>query len=252
MRSPLADPGPIPPTGAGPPSWPAAGGGSDSDRRHLRPFRTARALIVPTPVAAIRPPGRRSAAAGPGRPGLIAAGRFVAGVLPNEAAALHGGSRYREELGQLRRQLLLFRQQVAAGESPGSLTRSFGEIEDLNRRLGERARSESRIFRGDARLDTRALEAASQAVEKLRELDAEGRGARPAARSVGCSASTGQGHFRPFGIIREQPGDPDLGEVSGEIAATGGSPCRPAWGCPVPPGRRRCRAATMLAVPARR
>ena len=117
-------------------------------------------------------------------------------------AAPAGGSQYREELGQLRRRLLLFRQQVAAGESAGSLARSLGEIEDLNRRLGERARSETRIFRGDTRLDTRGLQAATQAVEKLRELDAEGRGERPAARPVGCSAEHRSERLQ---ILRDRP-----------------------------------------------
>jgi hypothetical protein len=69
----------------------------------------------------------------------------------------------------LRRRLLLFRQQVAAGEAVESLSRSLREIEDLNRRLGERARSEARVFHGNARLDTRGLQATLQAVEKLRE-----------------------------------------------------------------------------------
>jgi hypothetical protein len=84
------------------------------------------------------------------------------------AAAMNGGLRYQEELGELRRRLLLFREQVAAGESAEAISRSLVEIEDLNRRLGERARSESRVFRGNARLDTRGLEAAMEAVTKLR------------------------------------------------------------------------------------
>jgi hypothetical protein len=85
-------------------------------------------------------------------------------------AAPAGGSQYHEELGQLRQKLLVFRRQVAAGESPDELARSLREIEDLNRRLGERARPESRIFRGGIRLDTRGLQAPSQAVERLRDL----------------------------------------------------------------------------------
>ena len=91
---------------------------------------------------------------------------------------------------------------------PRPLTRSLGEIEDLNRRLGERARSESRIFRGNARLDTRGLEAAMQAVAKLRELDAEGRRGRPEAGPVGCSPSTDQGTFNPPGSSVNNPATP--------------------------------------------
>jgi hypothetical protein len=86
------------------------------------------------------------------------------------AAAIAGGSQYQDDLGRLRRGLLLFRQQVAAGEPAEPLTRSLREIEGLNRRLGERARSEGRIFRGGTRLDTRGLQVPMQAVEKLREL----------------------------------------------------------------------------------
>jgi hypothetical protein len=93
---------------------------------------------------------------------------FLAGEGSNLAPPADG-SPYREELGQLRRRLLLFRQQVAAGESPEALSRSLREIEDLNRRLGERARAESRIFRGGIRLDPRGLEGTARAVERLRE-----------------------------------------------------------------------------------
>ncbi len=125
-------------------------------------------MVVPTPVARPAAGADRRLLAQADR-AMIALDALMAESVPNKAAPA-GGSRYREELGQLRRKLLLFRQQVASGESPGSLTRSFGEIEDLNRRLGERARSESRIFRGGTRLDTQGLQAPSQAVEKLREL----------------------------------------------------------------------------------
>jgi hypothetical protein len=100
---------------------------------------------------------------------MAALDAFLAGEGSNLAPPADG-SAYREELGQLRRRLLLFRQRVAAGESPESLTRSLREIEDLNRRLGERARAESRIYRGAIRLDARGLEATAQAVEKLRGL----------------------------------------------------------------------------------
>ena len=159
-------------------------------------------VIVPRPVA--RP------VAGVDRRLLAQADRamtaldaFLAGEGSNVAPPADG-SPYREELGQLRRRLLLFRQQVAAGESPEALSRSFGEIEDLNRRLGERARSESRIFRGGVRLDPRGLEATAQAVEKLRGLHAEGRGCRPTAHSVGCAAMgrTRRSRASPAGLLR--------------------------------------------------
>jgi hypothetical protein len=100
---------------------------------------------------------------------LTALDAFLAGEGSNLAAPA-GGSQYQEELNQLRRKLLLFRQQVAAGEPPETLSRSLREIEDLNRRLGERARAEGRIYRGGVRLDTRGLQASAQAVEKLRDL----------------------------------------------------------------------------------
>jgi hypothetical protein len=87
---------------------------------------------------------------------------------PSTATA--GGSQYQGDLAQLRSRLLLFRQQVAAGEPIGPLTRSLREIEDLNRRLGKRGRAEARIFRGGPRLDPRGLHAPAQAVAKLREL----------------------------------------------------------------------------------
>jgi hypothetical protein len=87
---------------------------------------------------------------------------------PSTATA--GGSQYQDDLGQLRRRLLQFRQQVAAGEPIEALSRSLREIEDLNRRLGERARAEGRIFRGGPRVDARGLQAPAQAVEKLRDL----------------------------------------------------------------------------------
>jgi hypothetical protein len=100
---------------------------------------------------------------------IAAFDEFMNRPSPNGAATA-GGSQYQEELGQLRRRLLLFREQVAAGESAESLSRSLREIEDLNRRLVERARAEARVFRGNVRLDTRGLEAAAQAVEQLRVL----------------------------------------------------------------------------------
>jgi hypothetical protein len=85
-------------------------------------------------------------------------------------AATAAGSSYPEALGQLRAKLLLFRQQVAAGESADILARSLREIEDLNRRLGQRVRAEARIFRGTPRPDPRALHAPAEAVEKLQDL----------------------------------------------------------------------------------
>jgi hypothetical protein len=100
---------------------------------------------------------------------LTALDAFLAGEGSNGAPPA-GGSTFREELDELRRRLLLFRQQVAAAESPEALTRSLSEVEERNRRLGERAQSESRIFRGGVRLDPRGLEPTAQAVEKLRGL----------------------------------------------------------------------------------
>lgn len=128
-------------------------------------------------VIAIRPAAPRRPAADVDRRLLAQADRSIttldefASQVPAGARAMAGGLQYREELGQLRRRLLLFREQVAAGESVEALTRSLREIEDLNRRLGDRARSESRVFRANTpRLDTRGLQAASQDVEKLRGL----------------------------------------------------------------------------------
>jgi hypothetical protein len=98
---------------------------------------------------------------------IISLDQFLAAIAPGAASA------FRDELGQFRRRLSLFRQQVAAGEPAEALSRSLREIADLNRRLGERARAESRIFRGGARIDPRGLEATAQAVEKLRSLNAQ-------------------------------------------------------------------------------
>jgi hypothetical protein len=125
-------------------------------------------LIAPRPAAgpAVRVDRRLLAQADRAMTALDA---FLAGEGSNAAPPAEG-STFREELGQLRRRLLLFRQQVAAGELPEALSRSLREIEDLNRRLGDRAQSESRIFRGGVRLDPRGLEATTQAVEKLRGL----------------------------------------------------------------------------------
>jgi hypothetical protein len=126
-------------------------------------------------VIALKPAAANRPAGGVDRRLLAQADRAIAALddfvnRPSSIqAAMNGGVRYQEELGELRRRLLLFREQVAAGESAEALSRSLREIEDLNRRLGERARSESRVFRGNARLDTRGLEAAMQAVAKLRE-----------------------------------------------------------------------------------
>jgi hypothetical protein len=125
-------------------------------------------------VIALRPVSEP--VAGVDRRLLAQADRAIAALDAHLAAdgsnvpASAGGSQYREDLGQLRRRLSLFRQQVAAGESAEALARSLRAIEELNRRLGERARVESRIFRGTPRVDPRALQATAQAVEKLREL----------------------------------------------------------------------------------
>jgi hypothetical protein len=100
---------------------------------------------------------------------VIAALDDVSNPATSNGIASAGGSQYQEELGQLRRRLILFREHVAAGESVDSLSLSLREIEDLNRRIGERARAEARVFRGKARPDTRAIQSATQSVEKLRE-----------------------------------------------------------------------------------
>jgi hypothetical protein len=126
-------------------------------------------VIALKPAAATRP------AAGVDRRLLAQADRAIAALdeflnrSSSNGTAAAAGSLYQEELGQLRRRLLLFREHVAAGGSAESLSRSLGEIEDLNRRLAERARSEARVFRGNGRLDTGALETTLQVVEKLRE-----------------------------------------------------------------------------------
>ena len=125
-------------------------------------------------VIALRPVPKL--AAGVDRRLLAQADRAVVALdafLPNDGssrAAAVTGSAFPELLGRLRRRLLLFRQQVAAGESPAALAAALREIEDLNRRLGERVRVEGRIFRGTPRIDPRGLQAPAQAVEKLREL----------------------------------------------------------------------------------
>jgi hypothetical protein len=100
---------------------------------------------------------------------VIAALDEVSNPPPSNGRVTAGGSQYQEELGQLRRRLILFREHVAAAESVDSLSQSLREIEALNRRIGERARAEARVVRGNARLDTRAIQAATQSVEKLRE-----------------------------------------------------------------------------------
>jgi hypothetical protein len=128
-------------------------------------------VIALEPASAVRP------AVGVDRRLLAEADRaivtldaFLGQESSNAAPTATGGAQYQDELGQLRRNLLLFRQQVAAGESAESLARSLRTIEDLNRRLSERARAEGRIFRGNTRIDTRGLQEAAQAVEKLRDL----------------------------------------------------------------------------------
>jgi hypothetical protein len=122
---------------------------------------------VIAPGAATRP------AASVDRALLAQADRAVAAMddflSANPSTASLGASQYQDDLAQLRRRLLLFRQRVAAGEPVDSLNRSLREIEDLNRRLGQRTRAEARIFRGGPRPDARAFQAPAQAVEKLRE-----------------------------------------------------------------------------------
>jgi hypothetical protein len=93
---------------------------------------------------------------------------FLSTLSANDAST--AGSRFQEELVQLRRRLFVFRQRAAAGEPVEVLSRSLREIEDANRRVGERARAESRIFRGRGRIDPLGLDASSQAVVKLRSL----------------------------------------------------------------------------------
>ncbi len=91
-------------------------------------------------------------------------------VRPDDPPSGPGGMRYQRELENWRRKVLEFRQQAASGESAEVLARSLREVEELTRRLGQRSRSEARIYRGGARLDARGLQPPSLAVEKLREL----------------------------------------------------------------------------------
>jgi hypothetical protein len=102
---------------------------------------------------------------------IAALDQFLVTLAPGAAAG--GASELRDQLGQFRRRLFLFRQQVAAGEPPEALSGSLRVIVDLNRRIGDRARAESRIFRGGVRIDPRGLEATAQAVEKLRSLNGQ-------------------------------------------------------------------------------
>jgi hypothetical protein len=121
-------------------------------------------------VIALKPAARP--AVGVDRRLLAQADRAIAALdeFLGKGSSTATGSQYQDDLDQLRRRLLLFRRQVAAGEPIEALSRSLREIEDLNRRLGERARTEGRIFRGGPRVDARGLQAPAQAVEKLREL----------------------------------------------------------------------------------
>lgn len=89
-----------------------------------------------------------------------------------------GGSQYRERLGRLRRRLSLFREEVAAGQSVETLRRSLEEVQELNRGLAGRAQAESRIYRGDSRVDAGALRDANRAVGEIHILLPEG-GATP-------------------------------------------------------------------------
>jgi hypothetical protein len=123
-------------------------------------------------VIALRP--ATAPAAGVDRKLLAQADRAVAALdeflTMAPTTATGGGLQYQGDLAQLRSRLLLFRQQVAAGETDETLARSLRQIVDLNRRLLERARAEGRIFRGTARLDPCGLQAPAQAVESLRGL----------------------------------------------------------------------------------
>src|SRR5205823_4351898 len=83
-------------------------------------------------------------------------------------AATAAGSQFRSDAAAMRRQLLQFRQQVAANEPAGLLSRSIREIEVMNRRLSDRAKSESRIERGGTRLDARGFLEPAQAISQLR------------------------------------------------------------------------------------
>ena len=95
--------------------------------------------------------------------------RFLSegGTGPAEGAE---GSQFRSDAAALRRQLLVFRQYVAANESVGQLTTLLRNIDAANRQLNERARSERRIHRGGSRLDTREFQQPAQAVDQLRDL----------------------------------------------------------------------------------
>jgi len=119
-------------------------------------------------VIAIRPATRP--VAGVDRGLLARADRAIAAVDEFAATLPEVGARYREEVTQLRRRLLMFREQVAARESAEALSRSLEGIVDLNRRIFGRARAEAKVFRGDARRpDPRLFDEAAKAVERIKD-----------------------------------------------------------------------------------
>ncbi len=142
---------------------------------------------------------------------VVALDAFLANDGSSRAAAATG-SAFPELIGRLRRRLLLFRQQVAAGESPAALAAALREIEDLNRRLGERARVEARIFRGTP---PSILAASRRRRRRLRSSASCCRSppARPGRRLRRSIA------LQAVRIVGEEPVDTDLGEVTGELAA---------------------------------
>jgi hypothetical protein len=101
---------------------------------------------------------------------VAALDKFLSEAVPGQDEATDAGSRFRGDVAQLRRALLQFRQQVAANEPAERLSRSLREIEIMNRRLSDRARSESLISRGVTRLDARGFREPAQALEELHDL----------------------------------------------------------------------------------
>ncbi len=131
------------------------------DRLNTLSDRLGRPRVIATQPAT-RP------VAGVDRARLARADRAIAAVDEFAATLAGAGARYQQEVAQLRRRLLMFREQVAAREPAEALSRSFDGIADLNRRISVRVRAEARVFRGDARrADPHAFETASEAVERL-------------------------------------------------------------------------------------
>lgn len=124
-------------------------------------------------VISLEPSARPAAAAD--RRLLAQVDRTVASFEEKTAADREGttanssGPQFRTELAELNHKLLQFRRQAASAEPAGTLDQTLREAEDLSRRIAERVRTESRIFRGGApRRDFRGLEAALKEVEGLR------------------------------------------------------------------------------------